>query len=105
MPERAVKPGKRVEPGLLTSLGGGPSPERPIEAASALRRNTLAEWIASKDRPLTARVMVNRIWQHHFGRGLAQLPSDFGSRGQRPSHPELLDYLAGEFMTGNWSIK
>jgi len=105
MPEHGVKPGKRVEAGLLTALGGGQIPEPPINATSSQRRKALAEWIGSKDHPLTARVMVNRIWQQHFGRGLAQLASDFGARGQSPSHPELLDYLATEFMSGNWSVK
>jgi len=105
MPEHGVKPGKRVEAGLLTALGGGLISEPPIEATSSQRRKALAEWIANKDHPLTARVMVNRIWQQHFGSGLAQLASDFGARGQTPSHPELLDYLAAEFMDGNWSIK
>lgn len=105
MPDHGAKPGRLVEPGLLTALGGGPLPEPPVESPTTQRRKTLAEWIASKDHPLTARVMVNRIWQQHFGRGLAQLPSDFGSRGQTPSHPELLDYLATEFMDKNWSVK
>jgi len=105
MPERGSRIGKRVEPGLLSALGGTAIPEPPLDASSTQRRKALAEWIASKDHPLTARVMVNRIWQQHFGRGLAQLASDFGSRGQTPSHPDLLDHLATEFMAGNWSIK
>jgi hypothetical protein len=69
------------------------------------RRSTLAAWIASRDNPLTARVLVNRLWQHHFGRGLVATPSDFGVRGEQPSHPELLDWLAVEFMERGWSIK
>ena len=69
------------------------------------RRAALAEWIASPRNPLTARVMVNRIWQHHFGRGLAPTPSDFGTHGQPPTHPELLDWLASEFVAHGWSIK
>ncbi len=68
-------------------------------------RLELAEMIASKDNPLTARVMVNRIWQHHFGQGLVRTPSDFGVRGEPPTHPELLDYLAASFMEDGWSIK
>src|SRR5262249_318238 len=62
-------------------------------------------WIASPDNPLTARVIVNRLWQHHFGRGLVATPSDFGLRGARPTDPELLDYLATELINGGWHLK
>ena len=68
-------------------------------------RAALADWIASKSNPLTARVMVNRLWQHHFGRGIVATPSDFGLNGQRPSNPALLDWLAGEFIRSGWSLK
>src|SRR5262249_49863009 len=65
----------------------------------------LAKWIASRGNPLTARVCVQRLWQHHFGRGLLATPSDFGTRGDPPTHPELLDWLAVELMGQGWSLK
>ena len=69
------------------------------------RRLQLADWIANAENPLTARVLVNRIWQHHFGVGLVNTPNDFGRNGVKPTHPELLDWLASEFVSQGWSIK
>jgi hypothetical protein len=68
-------------------------------------RAELARWIASPENPLTARVVVNRVWHYHFGRGIVATPNDFGRRGARPTHPELLDYLANELVAARWSIK
>jgi mono/diheme cytochrome c family protein len=82
------------------------SPEgSPAFSTSGSGRLELARSIASPDNPLTARVMVNRVWEHHFGRGLVATPSNFGKMGERPSHPELLDYLAREFVANGWSLK
>jgi len=100
--------GKLVEPGFLSVItGGGPANIAPLADGrlSSGRRRALAEWIVSPDNPLTARVMVNRIWQHHFGRGIASNPSNFGRMGGLPSHPELLDWLATEFVRQGWRIK
>jgi hypothetical protein len=68
-------------------------------------RLELANWVADSKNPLPARVMVNRIWQHHFGKGIVATPNDFGKRGTPPTHPELLDYLANQFVESGWSIK
>ena len=87
--------------GFLTILGGQKLPSE--EKGSG--RLELAEWITDPANPLTARVMVNRIWQHHFGKGLVATPNDFGSRGDRPVNPELLDYLASRFRESGYSIK
>lgn len=96
-----LQPGAEAPRRFLEILGGDPLPE----GATGSGRRELAEWLTRPGNPLTARVMVNRIWQHHFGRGLVPTPSDFGVRGQPPSHPELLDYLAARFMAEGWSIK
>jgi len=79
-------------------------PPTPTERSSG-RRRQLADWLVRADNPLTARVMVNRIWQHHFGDGLAGSESDFGVMGEAPTHPELLDWLASEFVARGWSMK
>ena len=102
--------GEMVEPGFLSAITGHGSPaEIPRDPFDRWPtrgwRKTLAEWIASADNPLTSRVMVNRIWQHHFGRGIVATPSDFGMLGSQPSHPELLDWLAVRFVEEGWSVK
>ena len=75
----------------------------PIESGSG--RRELAAWLSAADNPLTPRVIVNRVWQHHFGRGLVATPDDFGAQGETPTHPELLDYLTRRFIASGWSIK
>ena len=103
---------EKVNPGFPEGLTGkledakipyrGPTA---LRTGSTGRRLALAEWIASPENPLTARVMVNRLWQHHFGQGLVRTPSDFGINGERPTHPELLDWLAVRFVEEEWSLK
>jgi hypothetical protein len=100
--------GSPMAPGgvsVLEGADGGLSVNAPPDGKTTGRRLALADWIASERNPVTARVMVNRIWQHHFGRGLVNTPNDFGHMGEKPSHPELLDWLATEFVRGGWSIK
>jgi hypothetical protein len=91
-----------VSPGAIGAVG---PLSLAADAPEAQRRIALARWIAGPDNPLTARVMVNRIWHYHFGRGLVATPSDFGFGGGQPSHPELLDWLACEFMANGWRAK
>ena len=98
-------PGDEVGPGFPTALGGGDVAEPPRDAKSSFRRKAFAEWLASAENPMFARVMVNRIWMYHFGNPLLGTPSDFGVRAGRPSHPELLDWLSTEFAERKWSIK
>ena len=93
--------GPDVPRGFLTILGGAKVPAD--EKGSG--RLELARWITDPKNPLTARVIVNRVWQWHFGQGIVATPDDFGTRGERPTHPELLDYLASRFMASGWSIK
>lgn len=106
-----LTPGPEVEPGILTVLD---DPDDPFEFPDPAehpdwnhtgRRLTLAKWLTQPDHPLTSRVFVNRIWQSHFGEGIVASPDDFGSTGSRPSHPELLDWLAVDFVEGGWDIK
>jgi hypothetical protein len=97
---------EEVQPGFLTLLDPAPAkivPPEKIESSG--RRTALAKWLTDPANPLPARVMVNRIWQHHFGRGIVGSPSDFGVMGERPTHPELLDWLANEFVQRGWSMK
>ena len=101
-----ASPGETVEPGFLSVLGSSsPVIAPPASGRSSGRRRALADWIAAPDNPLTARVIVNRVFQHHFGRGLVRTPSDFGIQGTAPTHPELLDWLAGQFVQDGWSLK
>jgi hypothetical protein len=101
-------PRAQVAPGMLSaanSLGRAQGFKGDVPSSVAGRRTALANWIASRDNPLTARVMVNRIWQWHFGRALAGNPNNFGATGKQPTHPELLDWLAAEFINRGWSVK
>ncbi len=94
-----TRPADQVEPGTPAVL------HRYENFTGKNNRLDLARWIVSPDNPLTARVIMNRIWQHHFGRGLVATENDFGSQGAQPSHPELLDWLASEFQARKWSLK
>ena len=100
------KPKEEVQPGFLTILD--PNPAKVIssgKSGSTGRRIALANILADPQNPLTARVMVNRVWQYHFGRGIVATPSDFGLNGQKPTHPALLDWLSTQFIKDGWSLK
>src|SRR6202011_1142643 len=95
-----------LTPGGLASLSGArPDFGLQEDAPEAERRRKLAEWLAQPENPLFARVMVNRLWHYHFGTGIVETPNDFGFNGGRPSHPELLDWLAAEFTDRNYRLK
>ncbi|HRI15079.1 MAG TPA: PSD1 and planctomycete cytochrome C domain-containing protein, partial [Verrucomicrobiota bacterium] len=96
-----------VEPGFLTLFDPGSAPIRRLTQFpnSTGRRAALAEWLTRPENPLSVRVIVNRVWQYHFGRGLVPTSSDFGHLGEKPSHPELLDWLAQRFIADGWSLK
>ncbi len=106
-----VIPGDRkqqvIEPGYLSVLDPGPAhiTPSPVAPQSTGRRLALAHWLGRPDNPLSTRVIVNRLWQYHFGRGLTGTSSDFGRMGEPPTHPELLDWLATEFVAGGWHLK
>ncbi len=99
--------GEVIQPGIPAVIGTSWSFNQQAfrNPASTGRRTALAQWLTDPTNPLTARVMVNRIWQHHFGRGIVGTASDFGRLGEQPTHKELLDWLAAEFMSRGWSMK
>jgi hypothetical protein len=99
--------GETVEPGFLQVVATESPVLRtpPPTARTTGRRAVLADWIASPTNPLTARVMANRVWQHHFGRGIVRSSNNLGTQGDKPTHPELLDWLASELVAGGWKLK
>jgi Protein of unknown function (DUF1553)/Protein of unknown function (DUF1549)/Concanavalin A-like lectin/glucanases superfamily/Planctomycete cytochrome C len=102
----AQQPGEVIVPAGIAALGASePDLGLAADAPDAERRTKLAAWIASEKNPLFARTIVNRVWQHHFGRGLVETPNDLGFSGGQPSHPELLDWLATELIERKWSLK
>jgi len=99
------RPEEEVQPDFPAAIAQGIKPHIVATATSSGRRTALAEWIASPSNPLTTRVFVNRVWSWYFGTGIVPTSSDFGRAGQRPSNPELLDYLADSFVKNGWSVK
>ena len=93
-----LRKGVSVSPGVPAVLP-------PLETSGTPNRLDLARWLVDRRNPLTARVTVNRVWQHYFGKGLVATDNDFGTQGSPPTHPELLDWLASEFMERGWSQK
>lgn len=101
-----MKPVRTVTPSSLSVLDQVVKPyELPADAPEGQRRLALGQWITASDNPLTPRVLANRVWQHHFGVGIVDTPSDFGFLGSRPTHPELLDYLATRLIANGWRLK
>jgi hypothetical protein len=109
-------PGEELAPGFLSAVDDRNAEVKPTPVGTSGRRAALANWVADPKNPFTARVMVNRVWQQHFGKGIAATPSDLGASGDKPTHPELLDWLASEFVNptvaspgrqpgGAWSVK
>ncbi|MFN9970118.1 MAG: DUF1553 domain-containing protein, partial [Phycisphaerae bacterium] len=100
-------PAQDVLPGELAILNppGHEIPSDDPNLPTSGRRLAYAKYLTSGRHPLLARVLVNRFWLHHFGRGLVDTPADFGVKGEPPTHPELLDWLAAEFMSSGWSLK
>jgi len=101
------KPGEVVEPATLSTI---PALEKkltppPADSKTTRRRLQFAQWITSPDHPLTARVIVNRLWLHHFGQGIVRTPNNFGFKSSPPTHPQLLDWLAAELVAGKWTLK
>lgn len=106
-PHSEPRPENKIDPAFPAVLGA-PAPVIPTPAPNAKtsgRRTALARWLTAPENPLAARVMANRIWQHHFGRGLVRSPNNFGVAGDPPTHPELLDWLAAELVAGGWRLK
>jgi hypothetical protein len=94
-----------VPPGFLSAIDDRDAELPKTAGGTTGRRSVLANWVARADNPLTARVIINRVWQTHFGRGIVGSPNDFGKQGDRPTHPGLLDWLAREFTANHWSVK
>src|SRR5207248_4608895 len=101
-----TRPGKEVGPGAVAAIPGlGGRFDLPPGHPEGDRRAALARWLTDPRHPLTWRVIVNRMWRYHFGRGIVETPNDFGRMGQLPTHPELLDWLAADFRDHGQSVK